>query len=64
MRDIDTSGCPADFREAYLAHIHAWESMVEVEKNASALKTEANSDSTFVEALIRGMLGITAWEGE
>lgn len=37
MRAIDTSGCPADFRTAYLAHIHAWEEARKVEQEAKKL---------------------------
>jgi len=57
MRDIDTSGCPDDFRLAYMNHIHAWESMRQVESDAIAFKKAANSDGVAVEAFIRGMLG-------
>jgi hypothetical protein len=57
MRDIDLSGCPEDFRLAYLDHIHAWETMRDVERDAIALRKEANSDGVMVESFIRGMLG-------
>ncbi len=57
MRDIDISGCPEDFRVAYVAHIHAWEAMREVERNAIAFKKESNADGVLVETFVRGMLG-------
>lgn len=57
MRDIDLSRCPEDFRLAYLDHIHAWESMRDVERDAIAFRNEANSDGVMVESFIRGMLG-------
>lgn len=37
MRAIDTSDCPADFRTAYLAHIHAWEEAEKVVQEARNL---------------------------
>lgn len=57
MRAIDTSGCPNDLRAAYLAHIHAWELMGDVEREAIAFKAEANSDGVMIESFIRGLLG-------
>ena len=57
MRAIDTSDCPNEFRLAYLAHIHSWEMMEDVQRDASRLKEEANSDGVLVEAFIRGLLG-------
>jgi hypothetical protein len=57
MRRIDTSGCPKDFRTAYLAHIHAWELMADIEQQAVTLKAESESVATFVESFIRGFLG-------
>jgi hypothetical protein len=57
MRAIDTAGCPNDFRAAYLAHIHAWEMMADVEKDAIALKADSESGATLVESFIRGFLG-------
>jgi len=57
MRNIDISGCPDDFRVAYVDHIHAWEAMRDVEKNAIAFRKEANSDGVLIESFVRGMLG-------
>ena len=57
MRRIDTSGCPKDFRTAYLSHIHAWELMADIEQQAVTLKAESESVATFVESFIRGFLG-------
>lgn len=57
MRAIDTTNCPADFRATYLSHIHAWETMADVERDAIAFKATANSDGVLVESLIRGYLG-------
>jgi hypothetical protein len=57
MREIDTSGCPNDFRAAYLAHIHAWEMMADVEHDAVALRAASNSDAVIIESFIRGYLG-------
>ena len=57
MRAIDTSTCPNDFRAAYLAHLHAWDMMADVEQGAIALKNESESAGMMVESLIRGFLG-------
>ncbi len=57
MRAIDTTGCPNDFRSAYLAHIHAWEEMAAVEQQAVTLQQQSNSGATIVESMIRGFLG-------
>lgn len=57
MKAIDTSGCPGDFRAAYLAHIHAWEAMYEIQQQAIRLKNESNSDGAVVESFIRGFMG-------
>ena len=56
MRAIDMTDCPNDFKAAYLAHIHAWESMAIVERKAIALKNESESTGAMVEAFIRGVL--------
>jgi len=57
MRAIDTSACPNDFRAAYLAHVHAWEKLAGVERDAIALKADSESAGAMVEAFIRGFLG-------
>lgn len=57
MRAIDLSGCPEEFRAAYLGHIHAWEEMVIVEQAFSAYDAESNSAGALVEAFVRGFLG-------
>jgi hypothetical protein len=57
MRRVDSSRCPNDFRAAYLAHIHAWELMVDIEQRAVALEAERESVAVFVESFIRGFLG-------
>lgn len=57
MKAIDTSACPNDFRAAYLAHLHAWEAMADLEQEAIALKKEHESVGTMLEGFIRGLLG-------
>jgi hypothetical protein len=57
MKAIDTSACPNDFRAAYLAHLHAWEMMADVEQEAIALKNESEPAGAEVESVIRGFLG-------
>jgi len=56
MRAISLAGCPTEFSSAYLAHIHAWESVAVVERKAIALKNESESTGALVEAFIRGVL--------
>jgi hypothetical protein len=57
MRKIDTSGCPNDFRAAFLAHIHAWENLGEVETAALRFKSTSESGEVMAESFIRGLLG-------
>jgi flagellar basal body-associated protein FliL len=57
MRAIDMSGCPNDFRAAYLGNIHAWEAMADVEQQAIQLKKEGDSSGAYVEAFVRGFMG-------
>jgi hypothetical protein len=57
MRALDLTGCPNDFSAAYLAHIHAWETLADVESDVSAFKSESESGAVFVESMIRGFLG-------
>lgn len=57
LRAIDLAGCPNDFKSAYVAHIHAWETMADVEREAAALKADSESGAALVESFIRGFLG-------
>lgn len=57
MRAIATAGCPADFRVAYLAHLHAWELLADVEREAANFRAEANEDGVLIESFLRGLLG-------
>ena len=57
MRAINTSECPNDFAAAYVSHIHAWEAMVEVERQAIAFKADREGAGDFVEGFIRGFCG-------
>jgi hypothetical protein len=57
MRAIDTSACPNDFRSAYLGHVHAWDMMADMEREAVELKNQSESAATIVESFIRGFLG-------
>jgi hypothetical protein len=56
MRAIDTSGCPNDFRIAYVTHIQAWEEMAVLEEEAIKLKNERESFGAFLEAFLRGVM--------
>ena len=55
MRSIDLSSCPGDFRVAYMKHIHAWECMLAVERQAATFENDYNSGGAFLEAFLRGM---------
>lgn len=57
MRSIDFSGCPNDFKAAYLAHIHAWESLAEVETAVQSFKSNNDTGAVMAESFIRGLLG-------
>lgn len=57
MRAIDFSGCPNDFKAAYIAHIHAWESLAEVEKADQSFQSNNDTGSVMLESFIRGFLG-------
>ncbi len=57
MRAIDLAGCPNDFKSAYVAHIHAWELMADVHREAAAHRADSESGSAMIEALIRGFMG-------
>ena len=56
MRAIDMSGCPVDFRQAYLAHIDAWVEMAAVEDAAAQWKVNYDSRQAMVEAFMRGLV--------
>ena len=57
MRAIEYSECPADFREAYVQHIHAWELLEQVEVQAKQYDAEYNSGGALFESFIRGAMG-------
>lgn len=57
MRAINTTGCPRDFAAAYLTHVHAWETMAEVEREIIAFHAHSQSGEVMAEAFIRGFLG-------
>lgn len=53
MKSIDTSDCPADFREAYYRHIRAWQGMAE---------QVASEPQSFGEGFLYGL--IKGFEGD
>jgi hypothetical protein len=55
MRAISTKGCPQDVVEAYLTHIHAWESLAAVERDCVRFNADFNSGGAMVEAFLRGL---------
>jgi len=57
MRRIDLSKCPNDFKAVYLEHIHAWEQLADVERDATTFDAEFNSGGALLEAFIRGFMG-------
>jgi len=56
LRRIDFSGCPDDFRQAYLKHIHAWDKMIPALEQTQLHKMESESIGAFIEGLIRGLV--------
>ncbi len=56
MKAIETSGCPNEFRVAYLSHIKAWETMAVVQQQAIELKNDHSSGGSYVDAFIRGAI--------
>jgi hypothetical protein len=56
MRAINLNGCPQDFSAAYLTHIHAWEKLTDVEREAVALDQRYNSNSALLESFLRGIV--------
>jgi outer membrane murein-binding lipoprotein Lpp len=46
MKIIDTTSCPAEFREAFLAHIQAWDNTAEIEESLALLNSEDNVNTT------------------
>lgn len=57
MRAIDLSKCPKDFAAAYVAHIHAWELLADVEQQGRAYDANFNSGGAMVESFLRGFIG-------
>lgn len=57
LRAIDLSGCPADFRSAFLPYIQAWERMALVEARANQLQSFENFAARMVESFVRGAVG-------
>ncbi|MCA9042598.1 MAG: DUF4339 domain-containing protein [Planctomycetaceae bacterium] len=57
MRQIDLSGCPNEFRAAYLAHIHSWEAAVQVLIEFKEFQEQSKSGAAFVESMLRGYMG-------
>jgi hypothetical protein len=56
LRQIDFSGCPDDFRQAYLRHIHAWDKTIPVLELAKHHKMESESIGAFIEGFLRGLV--------
>ncbi len=56
MRRIDLSKCPNDFKAAYMEHIHAWELLADVERDAIAFDRDFNSGGAMFEAFVRGLM--------
>lgn len=57
MRQIDTTGCPHEFRAAYLAHIHACEEVVQIPSEIEHLNSNDRQFEIFWESAIRSFLG-------
>jgi hypothetical protein len=53
MRAIGLNGCPPDFKVAFLAHIHAWESKAEVLQEAVDVTERNNRDNDEILAAFR-----------
>lgn len=62
MRSIDLSDCPADFRVAYMAHIHAWDEAAAV--MAANDKLNSNEDSDAIAGGLAAIFGsdATPWQ--
>lgn len=56
MRAINLDGCPKEFISAYLAHIHAWESLLLVEQEAMAFSNKFTTTNAMVSAFMRGLV--------
>jgi hypothetical protein len=56
MRAIDLSQTPADFREAYLEHIFAWERRVRADQAWKSLNTEQNNRDTLAGGVVCALL--------
>jgi len=60
MKDIDLSGCPPEFRKAYVDHIHAWENAVVIEGKIQDFNDDAYSAGALLEGIVRGYMGDVA----
>ncbi len=58
MRRVDLSGCPQDFRDAYLKHVHAWDEKVAVHQAKAELDDQAGADLTM--GVLAGLFGSDA----
>jgi hypothetical protein len=56
MRAISLAGCPRDSSVAYVTHIHAWELLAEVERDAVRFDADFNSGGAMLEAFLRGLM--------
>ena len=57
MRGIDLTDCPAEFKAAFLAHIHAWEDAIAVLQEAEEFASQTNQNQIFWESFVRGFFG-------
>lgn len=57
MREIDTTACPADFRQVYELHIQAWEDTARVEAAQARLNNDENVNATIIASMIAGVFG-------
>jgi len=64
MEAIDLSGCPTDFKEAYIAHIGAWSEMATVAQEAQQFGERYGSWSAMAESFMRGMVFDFGMTGE
>lgn len=57
MEAIETIACPDDFRSAYLAHAHAWQSLADAQAKRKDFERYVNSGEAIPEAILRWLLG-------